>query len=256
MTKTTGQKSGLHIPPIKDTLLKPLPKRFYKDVAVTSDPKHGHVITLDGRRAHTPRKKLLATPVTELADKIAEEWRVQVETINPAHMPLTTLLCTALDAVTGREADVAADIAKYAGSDLLCYRAQSPAKLVARQSASWDPLIAWSKSALGADFKVTTGLIHVAQSETALRAVAATVEPHDPLTLAGLHVLTTITGSVILALAVHRKHLTLQQAWAAAHVDEDWQIEQWGTDYEAEDRRAKRLRDAEAAAFVLTMNHS
>jgi chaperone required for assembly of F1-ATPase len=254
MTGNKGKKSALNIPPIKDTLLKPLPKRFYKDVAIVVDPKHGHVITLDGRRAHTPRKKVLAAPVLSLAEKIAEEWRLQIETINPAQMPLTTLLCTALDAVTGREGDVAADIAKYAGSDLLCYRADNPAKLVARQTASWNPLLTWAKSELGAGFKVTTGLIHVAQPATALDAIASAITANDALTLAGLHVLTTITGSVILALAVHRRHLTLQQAWSAAHIDEDWQIEQWGTDYEAEDRRAKRLRDAKAAAFVLTMD--
>ncbi len=245
---SSGENKG---PVIKDTMKKPLPKRFYKSVAVDA-ASGAHVIVLDGRRAHTPGKRPLMAPSLTLAERMADEWRAQKDVIDPGTMPLTTLTCTTLDAVAGREEVVAADIVRYAGSDLLCYRADTPAKLVARQAAAWDPVLQWARTALGAEFTVTTGLMHVTQPPAAQNAIAAAIKDHDAFPLAALHVLTTIMGSAVLAVAVGRKHLALHDAWAAAHVDEDWQIEQWGSDSEAEARRAKRLRDAEAAAFVLS----
>lgn len=229
---------------------RPLPKRFYKDVTVVTEGE-AFAVALDGRLARTPAKNRLAVPVRALAEAVADEWRAQGGNIDPATMPLTTLTCTALDAVTGREHAVGADLARYFGSDLLCYRAENPSALVARQAAAWDPLVAWAAETLGVPFAVTTGLMPVAQSPDIVPRATAMVSSENAFRLAALHVLTTMMGSGILALAVARGRLSLPEAWAAAHLDEDWQIEQWGEDEEATARRRRRLLEARAAASVL-----
>lgn len=229
---------------------RPLPKRFYKNVTVVTEDA-AFAVALDGRLARTPATNRLALPAAPLAEAVAAEWRTQGTHIDPATMPLTTLTCTVLDAVTGREADVAADIAKYFGTDLLCYRADAPSALVARQATAWDPLVAWATETLGVPFSVTAGLMPVAQSPEVIPRALSLIEPEPAFRLAALHVLTTMLGSGILALAVARRRLALPEAWAAAHLDEDWQIEQWGHDEEAAARRRRRLEEARAAALVL-----
>lgn len=230
--------------------VRPLPKKFYKEVSI-GESERGYGILLDGRRVRSPKKCELAVSTRALADGLAREWAAQVDIIDPAEMPLTTLVFTAIDAVAGSEAAVAAEIVRYAGSDLLCYRAEAPAELVKTQALHWDPVLRWAEDAIGARFVVSTGLMPVAQPQASSAAVAAEIAGLPALQLAGLHVLTTLTGSALLALAVHRGHLSLDAAWAAAHVDEDWQIAQWGEDAEARDRRSRRLREARAAAALL-----
>ncbi len=239
-------------PTITDRMGQPLPKRFYKLVTVTGEPG-AYRILLDGRAVKTPRKAELLIALEPLAHAIATEWAEQVSVIAPATMPLTTLVCTAVDAVAGKEPEVRAEIVKYAGSDLLCYRAEVPAGLAAAQAKLWNPVLAWAKRELGATLVTTVGMVHVAQSADALAAIADAVADLPALPLAAVHVLTTITGSALLALAVQRRHLPLETAWAAAHVDEDWQSAQWGEDDEARGRRVRRLRDAAAAAVVATL---
>ena len=227
-----------------------LPKRFYKDVAMAAEGSAWRLL-LDGRRAITPGKRPLAVRSHEISERIAAEWAAQGSHVDPATMPVTTLVCTAIDAVAGQSEAVAAEIAKYAGSDLLCYRADGPEGLVAAQAALWDPVLAWAARDLGVAMKVADGLMPVVQPpETSARILAAIGE-RDPLALAALHVLTTMTGSALLSLAVDRGHLSLEEAWRAAHVDEDWQIAQWGVDAEAIKRRAYRLAEVRAADFVL-----
>lgn len=231
---------------------RPLPKRFYKDVTTVRDGD-AFAVALDGRMARTPAKNRLAVPSAELADGIAREWRAQSAHIDPGTMPLTTLTCTVFDAVTGREAEVAADIAKYFGSDLLCYRADGPSALVARQAAAWDPLVAWAGDVLGVALTVTAGLMPVVQPADVVPRAAALLGREPAFRVAALHVLTSMLGSGILALAIARGRITLPEAWAAAHIDEDWQIEQWGEDAEASARRRQRLGEARAAALVLNV---
>jgi chaperone required for assembly of F1-ATPase len=235
---------------------RPLPKRFYKDVTVSSPPPGGegtYRVLLDHRPAKTPGKKLLAVEQRALAEAIAAEWAAQVGVINPATMPLTTLAMTAIDAVTGREAEVAAEIVNYAGSDLLCYRADGPATLVKRQAEHWDPVLTWAASDLGARFVLSEGVMHVAQPAGTIAAIARATIGVPALPLAALHVMTTLTGSALLALAVARGRLSSEEAWMAAHVDEDFQIAQWGEDAEAVARRATRWAEMQAAARVVQL---
>jgi chaperone required for assembly of F1-ATPase len=229
-----------------------LPKRFYQRVDVT-DGDGGFALLLDGKPVRTPGKKQLLLPSRALAEAVAGEWRAQKERIDPATMPLTKLANSAIDGVTGREDDVIGDILNYARSDLLCYRANGPGGLVEAQTAHWDPVLAWAKSALGAPFVLAEGIVHVAQPGTSIERVREALEGHDPFGLAALHVMTGLTGSALLALAVALKRMTPDEAWEAAHVDEDWQIAQWGEDAEAASRRKARRRDFDAAAHALAL---
>ena len=182
----------------------------------------------------------------------AAEWEQQGETIDPADMPLTRLMNSAIDGVAHTMAETRADILRYAGSDLLCYRAEEPDTLVAREAHGHDPVLRWAADELGARFHVTAGVMHVAQPPEAVARIAAALDAYnDPAALAALSVMTTLSGSALLALAVARGFLTPEAAWLAAHVDEDFEIERWGVDAEAMARRAARRREFDAAGVVL-----
>lgn len=230
--------------------MRPAPvKRFYAKASVGEAEGGGFALLLDGRRARTPAKKPLVLPTRALAERLAGEWAGQGETIDPAKMPLTRLANSAIDGVADAMAATRAEIDGYAGADLLCYRAEAPEALVAAESAAFDPMLDWAARELGARFLVAEGIVHRRQPESALEAVSAalaTVE--DPFALAALHVMTTMTGSALLALAVARGSLSAEEAWRIANVDEDFQIAQWGEDEEASARRAARRLDFEAAA--------
>ncbi len=239
-TGSDGAASGGRKGAISDSLAKPLAKRFYKDVSVGEGAFYQ--ILLDGRAVKTPAKRALLLPTRALAE--AHE-------INPALMPKTRFANTAIDAVSDALDEVASDITAYAGSDLVCYRAESPRDLTLLQAKHWDPLIAWAREAMGAHFTVVEGVMPVAQPRQALNAVAAALDPHEAFRLTGLHVLTTLTGSALIALAHARGYLSADKAWAAAHVDEDYQISLWGADEEAALRRKNRRAEFDAAsAFV------
>ena len=238
---------------VQATMRTALPRRFYKDVATDAAPDGGHRVLLDGRPARTPRKLALLLPTAALAGAVAAEWAGQATTIDPARMPLTRLANTALDGVSGREADVRADIVRYGASDLLCYRAEHPAGLVARQREAWDPVLASAARRLGAPLAVQRGIVHVAQPAAALAGLSRAVGDLDAFALTALHTMTTLTGSALLALAVHAREITADAAWAAAHVDEDWQIAEWGEDAEAAERRRRRKREMDAAAYLLAL---
>jgi chaperone required for assembly of F1-ATPase len=229
-----------------------LRKRFYTTVSLGAGEGAAHAIALDGKPVRTPARNTLAAPTAALAQAIAEEWRAQTDVIDPALMPMTRLSNTIIDAVVGARAEVAADITKYLGSDLVCYRADQPAGLVTRQSAHWDPFLAWARDALGARFVLTTGITHVAQPETVIAAAARAI-PDDPWRLGAVSVVTTLTGSALLALALAAGATTSEAVWTAAHVDEDWNIEFWGHDELALKRRAFRATEMTAAATVLKL---
>jgi chaperone required for assembly of F1-ATPase len=229
-----------------------LPKRFYKSVSVAAEAE-GHAIQLDGRNVRTPKKLRLALPTGPLAEAIAGEWRAQVAVIDPTTMPLTKLANTVIDGITGAEQAVIDEITRFSGSDLLCYRADGPEELSQRQSRIWAPIIAAAEQRLGVRFATTAGIMPVAQDAATLDAVARRLGPCDAYQLAALHVITTLTGSAILALARLDGAITAADAWAAAHVDEDYQIDLWGPDDDAAARRAIRWTELQAADQLLRL---
>jgi chaperone required for assembly of F1-ATPase len=238
--------------PGREALRPPLPKRFYKDVTV-GEAENGFSILLDGRSVRTPKKLPLIVPTRALADAIAEEWAAQTERIDPAAMPLSKLAITAIDGVTGSMDEVAADIVRFASSDLLCYRAEAPAALAEMQALAWDPILRWVEAETGARFLLAEGVMPVTQNREALSRFGDLVAPFGAFALTCLHVMTTLTGSAFLALAVAKGRLTAEEAWNAAHLDEDWQIARWGVDVEAAERRARRHAEMLAASRFLQL---
>jgi len=227
----------------------PLPRRFYGEAGV-EEAESGFRVVLDGRPVRTPARGFLVAPSRRLAEAIAAEWDAQRESIDPSTMPVTRLANSIIDGVVMAPAPVAADIAKYLGSDLLFYRADGPQRLVERQARLWDPVLAWAGDALGARFVLAQGVVHAAQPESAITAARAAIPDH-PWRLGALHAITTLTGSAILALALLHVRLSTDEAWEAAHVDEDWNMEQWGRDEVALARRAARRAEMGAAVTVL-----
>lgn len=214
-------------------------RRFFKTVSVTDD----FGIALDGRAVKTPLKAALRLPTRALAEATAAEWDAQAEKIDPASMPFTRLANTAIDRVAPLRRAIAAEVLEFAGSDLVCYRAEKPDALVRRQALAWDSVVDWARTALDAPFTVTTGIIHVPQPAAALKAFAAALAHLDDFELSAYHTIMTLTGSALVAMMLARNALTPEAAWAAAHIDEDFQIEHWGEDEEAATRRAARLAE-------------
>src|SRR5258705_6212323 len=235
-----------------------LRRRFCGNVDV-ADVAEGFALALDGRPIKTPARRPLAAPVREVAEALAQEWRAQREHVNPATMPFTRLANTIIDGVADGPSAVAADVAKFLASDLIFYRAERPAALVARQSQAWDPVVAWARDELGARFMLGQGLAYVAQPEAALAAARSALpatsgevpNARGIWRLGALHSITTLTGSALIALAVMRARLDIAQAWRAAYVDEDWNMETWGRDTLALEGRAFHFAEMQAAARVL-----
>ncbi|WP_420142960.1 ATP12 family chaperone protein [Sphingobium sp.] len=224
-------------------------KRFYTDVTVAAEDG-GFAIRLDGRPVRTPARAPLALPTAALAQAVAGEWRAQGETVDPASMPMTGLANAAIDHVAPGPTTFAAGVLRYAQSDLLCYRADGPDALVARQASAWEPLLDWARARYGVDFAVTQGIIPVPQPDETLARFEAVVAAIDPFTLVGLSTLVTLSGSLVCGLAVVQGDHDAGSVWQAAEIDEAWQVEQWGEDAEAAARAVRRADDfAMAAAF-------
>jgi chaperone required for assembly of F1-ATPase len=234
---------------VRRTTRTPKRKRFYAKAGAV-EGKDGFVVTLDDKPVRTPSGRQLMVPVRAIADAIVAEWEAQQEFIDPLTMPMTRFANSVVDAVIDWVEAVTGDMAKYFESDLLFYRAGHPEALVAREAAHWDPLLFWAADTLGAHFILAEGIVHVRQPESAIAAVRAAL-PADPWSIAALHVITTLTGSALLALALLSGVVDPDQAWAAAHVDEDWNIEKWGVDEEVAAKRAARLVDFRAAVRIL-----
>lgn len=214
-------------------------KRFWKNADVTGTDE-GFEVRLDGRAIRTPAKALLVLPTKALAEAIAGEWDAQEEVVKPATMPMTRTANSAIDRVAPQMAEVAGLIAEYGGSDLICYRATAPVALEERQAEVWDPLIDWAATELGAPLAITSGIVPVPQRSESLARLAGLVAGSEPFALAALHELVTLSGSLVLGLAVSHGRLSADEAWAASTLDDDWQREQWGADEEADARQAKR----------------
>lgn len=229
-----------------------LRKRFYRHAAVGERTEQGYPVLLDGKPVYTPGRSALAAPRRALAERIAQEWDAQEGEIDPARMPLTRLANAVIDAVAEKPKAVVAEIEKYLGSDLIFYRADTPESLVARQTQHWDPMLAWARDTLGARFVLGAGVVHVKQPDDAV-AAARTAIPSEPWRLGAVSSITALTGSTLLALALAAGALDAEAAWAAAHVDEDWQMQQWGRDELALARRAFAYAEFLAAAEVLRL---
>ena len=225
-----------------------LRKRFYKRAHVDK----GGAVLLDGKSVRTPARRILAAPTQALAEQLAAEWDAQTDVINPARMPLTRLANAVIDAVSEAPQPVADEIARYLASDLLFYRAEAPAGFVDQQSRGWDPVLNWAYEAFGARFVMAQGIVHVTQPRDAVAAMQAAI-PMDPWALGAMSTVTTLTGSALLAIALARGAVDPEAAWAAAHVDEDWQMSQWGRDELALERRAYRRSEFDAAVTMLKL---
>ena len=229
-------------------------RRFYKIVSVngTAAP---YGVTLDNRPLRTPLKRALDLPTLGLAEDVAAEWESQAEKVDPGTMPLTRLANTAIDRVATDRDRIVAEIVDFAGSDLVCYRADKPQELVERQAWSWQPVLDWARRALAADFGVTEGVVHVRQAEATLLAVREYFARESVWSLTAIHNITTLTGSALLAAMACAGAIPASEAWTAAHVDEDWQIEHWGWDEEARHRRNHRRREFDNCLRFCELSH-
>ncbi len=228
-----------------------LRKRFYETAGVEED-NGAFAVTLDGKPVRTPARRSLATPSRELTAAIAEEWNAQTEVIDPANMPLTRLANSIIDGVADNPDEVRDDVVKYLGSDLLFYRADGPEGLIEQQAQAWDPILRWAADTLGARFIMVEGVVFAAQPEEAVAAAAQAI-PTNVWRLGAMHSIMTLTGSALLALALAHRAVSAEDARTAAHVDEDWQMEQWGRDTLAMERRAHRDAEMTAATTVLKL---
>lgn len=227
-------------------------KRFWKGVSLVEE-QGGFAILLDGRPVKTPARAPLAVPTEGLAEAIAEEWEAVGETIDPRAMPVTGLANAAIDRVAPDKEAFAQGLARYAESDLLCYRATGPQELVAVQATAWDALLGWARRRYDVDFETTQGVTHVAQPRGTVERLSHAVEALDAFHLAGLSPIVTIGGSLVAALALTERAITPNQAWDAVSIDERWQIQQWGADEEAKALIENRRRDFLAGARFLEL---
>jgi chaperone required for assembly of F1-ATPase len=244
-----GQSAADPLEAARRSARAPQRKRFYSNAGV-GEADGGFSVTLDGTPIKTPSGRKVIVPARSIAETIAAEWNAQGDTIDPLTMPVTRLANSVVHGVVDKVDAVTDDVAKYLGTDLLFYRAGHPEALVAREARHWDPVLIWAADSLGAHFILGEGIVPVRQPEQAIAAARATL-PSDPWPIAALHVITTLTGSALLALALFHDAIDEDRAWAAAHVDEDWNAEKWGVDEEVAARRAARLVDYKAASGIL-----
>ena len=230
-------------------------KRFWKAADVV-ERDGGWGVELDGKPLRTPARDPLTVPTKALADAVAGEWNGVEEKIDPRSLPLTGLANAAIDRVAPNKQEFADGLARYAEADLACYRAEDPAGLIERQAEHWDPLLGWGQRRFDVDFKTTNGVVHVAQPQATVDRLAHAISTLDPFRLAGLSPLVTIGGSLLAALGVLEGAFTPEQAWEAVSVDDRWQLEQWGSDAEAEAALASRRWDFLAAARFLELLES
>jgi chaperone required for assembly of F1-ATPase len=224
-------------------------KRFWTEVAIDD----ARVVTLDGKPVRTPGRRPLALPTDALAQAVADEWRAVGTDIDPRTMPLTGLANAATDPIAADPTTFAAGLARYAESDLLCYRSEGPPLLVERQAAAWDPLLDWAATRYDVHFAVTAGVMHVPQPPATIARLGAAVGAFDPFALAGLSPVVTLSGSLVIALALIERHIDADTAWAAAGIDEDWSVEMWGEDWQAAQSRAAKQREFENGVRFLEM---
>lgn len=227
------------------------PKRFYKDVSIVPEGA-GFAVLLDGRKVTTPAQRVLVLPNKALAKLAADEFNLQDKVVDPAGMPVTRLANTVIDALAGNMQPVIEDILRFATADLLFYRAESPRELARRQSEQWDPVLDWAARVMAAHFVTGQGVMHIEQPAGAIAALSLYLRKFpSPFALAALHVITALTGSALIALAIAAGEIDVAAGWRLAHLDEDWNRQQWGKDGPAQERRRHGKDELYAAAAVL-----
>lgn len=227
-------------------------KVFWTDVDVVQDGADFKIL-LDGRGIKTPAKSPLHVPTHKLAMEIAAEWRALENKVDPEKLPLTKLANAAIDKVSVQSELIIEMLAEYATTDLLCYRATSPAKLVSREEQIWQPLLEWFEDVHGIKLQVGSGVMPIQQVDNVLGACTVLLKRFSSFELAAVYDLITLSGSFVIGLAVAGEKVTVSDAWAASRIDEDWQIQEWGTDQDASALAATRQNAFEQAAFVLTL---
>ena len=230
-------------------------KRFWKEVVI-EPARGGFAIRLDHRPVRTPAKAPCVVPTRPLAEAMAAEWTAQGADVDPLVMPVTRAANSTIDRVIPEAAAVAATVAAYGETDLICYRAAHPEGLVARQAAAWDPLVDWANREFGARLTLAEGVMHIPQPPESLARLTEAVGAHTPWELTALHDLVTLTGSLVIGLAVSRGHLAAEAAWPLGRIDEDWNIEEWGEDAEAAAQAERRRQDFLNAARLLDLVRS
>lgn len=229
------------------------PKRFWQDVSISKVGK-GYAVLLDGRGVNTPAKAPLILPTLKLAEAVAEEWRAQIEVVDPAAMPFTGAANAALDKVTLQFEEVAGLVSAYAETDLFCYRAEAPRELVERQQRAWDPMLDWSRDALNAPLNIAHGVMFIRQPQKSINALRFRVNKFNPFELTALYDLVGLSGSLVAGLAVVDGHETPESVWDICQVDETWQKEQWGQDEIAEELTlGKRTKFLQAFKLFATL---
>lgn len=223
-------------------------RRFYREVDVAAIPGGGFEIRLDGKPVRTPGRAVMALPGRPLAEAMAGEWAAQGETLQPSSMHLMQLAATCIDRVASQREAVIEQVSAYAGTDLLCYRAEHPADLVARQHAVWQPLLDWATVRFDAPLAVTAGIVPRPQDPAAIAAIRAAIAAEEDWRLTALQAATTALGSVVLGLALLHGRIGPEEAFAAAELDATWQIERWGEDPEATARRTALAEEIAAIA--------
>ncbi|MET3590080.1 chaperone required for assembly of F1-ATPase [Bartonella silvatica] len=232
---------------------QPLSKRFYKEVKTLRE-EGGFSILLDGLPVKTPAKRHFLVPTDAFATFIVREFESQKQVIDPVKMPMTRLVNTVIDGIADDMQVVFEDLLRFVACDMIFYRAQTPQELVQRQCEQWDPLLDWAEKKFGTHFHLTEGLMHIEQSSEAIQAVSNYLRKiQSPYMLAAVHAMTTLTGSALIALAVAARQIDVDHAWDIAHLDENWMMEQWGTDEEAMVRRAHKKNEFISAATVTTI---
>jgi chaperone required for assembly of F1-ATPase len=227
-------------------------RRFWREVTVEPEGA-GFVLHFDGRPLRTPAKAPCLVPSRALAEAMAAEWRAQGDEVDPTAIPLTRAANSAIDRVTPEFDAVAATVAAYGETDLICYRAPHPAGLARHQAEAWDPLAAWAAEALAAPLVLAEGVMHVSQRPESLSRLAGAVRAHSPWELTALHDLVTLSGSLVIGLAISHGRLEPQGAWPLSRIDEDWNIKEWGEDAEAAEVARRRQTEFLNAARLLAL---
>jgi chaperone required for assembly of F1-ATPase len=208
-------------------------KRFWTESTVVPEDG-GFAVRLDGRPVKTPAKRALVLPTQAMAKAVAAEWDAQEGEINPNTMPVTKTANAAIDKVAVQHAEVADMLAAYGDADLLCYRADTPDELVARQIVEWDPMLDWAEQSFGVRLETRTGIMHAPQDARALEVLRRETHALTTFELAAFHDLVSLSGSLILGFAAARDARPIETLWDISRLDEIWQVEQWGKDDEAE----------------------
>lgn len=227
-------------------------RRFYKS-ATAAAVEGGWTVLLDGRPIRTPGRAPLTVPTEALARAMAAEWEAQGETVTPASMPLTGFANAAIDRVPQNRDAFIDELAAYGDTDLVYYRADHPSDLVARQADAWDPIIAWAGRRFGASFELVTGITHRPQPAETLARLRSALEKRDDFHLTPMQPLVTISGSLLIALALAEGVIDADAAWAAGQLDELYQAEQWGEDALAAKSRAARRDTLDNAVRFLRL---